>query len=429
MANEIKSIKAREVLDSRGTPTVEVDIVTKKGTSRAMVPSGASTGSYEALELRDGDNSKYLGKGVLKAVSNVNEIIAKKLLSMDAAKQKDIDNAMLELDGTENKSKLGANATLAVSMAVCKAAAMSKKMPLYAYIAKLAKVKEYILPVPQLNVINGGKHAGQENDIQEHMIMPVGAKNFREAIRMAAEVYAHLKKILKNKFGSSGTLIGDEGGFAPPQFRSIQERLDAMAEAIKAAGYDENTIKFAVDSASSEFCKDGIYTIDSKKMSSGELVDYYADVVSAYPVVSWEDCMAEDDWEGWAEMTKKLGNKIQITGDDLLVTNPKRIKEAIEKKAANSVLIKLNQIGTVAETLEAINMAHRKKWTAVCSHRSGETEDSFLADFVVGIRGGQIKCGAPARSERLAKYNQLIRIEEELDGKARYAGKDFRNIY
>lgn len=428
MANEIKAIKAREVLDSRGTPTVEVEITTKKGAARAMVPSGASTGSYEALELRDGDNSRYLGKGVLKAVSNVNEIIAKKILGMNAAKQKDIDNAMLELDGTENKSKLGANAALAVSMAVCKAAAMGKKMPLYAYIAKLAKVKEYIIPVPQLNVINGGKHAGQENDIQEHMIMPVGAKNFREAIRMAAEVYAHLKKILKGRFGAGGTLIGDEGGFAPPQFKSIQERLDAMAESVKAAGYDENAIKFAIDSASSEFCKDGTYTIGNKKMSSGELVDYYADVVNAYPIVSWEDCMAENDWEGWVEMTKKLGNKIQITGDDLLVTNPKKIKEAIEKKAANSVLIKLNQIGTVTETLEAISMAHKKKWTAVCSHRSGETEDSFLADFVVGVRGGQIKCGAPARSERLAKYNQLIRIEEELGEKAKYAGKDFRKI-
>lgn len=429
VANEIKAIKAREILDSRGTPTVEVDVATKKGITRAIVPSGASTGSYEALELRDGDNSRYLGKGVLKAVSNVNETIAKKLLGMNAAKQKDIDNAMLELDGTENKSKLGANATLAVSMAVCKAAAMSRKMPLYAYIAKLAKVKEYVMPVPQLNVINGGKHAGQENDIQEHMIMPIGAKNFSEAMRMAAEVYAHLKKILKNKFGAGGTLIGDEGGFAPPQFKSIQERLDAMSEAIKAAGYDESAIKFAIDSASSEFCKDGIYTIGSKKMSSGELVDYYADVVNTYPIVSWEDCMAENDWEGWIEMTKKLGSKIQITGDDLLVTNPKRINEAIEKKAANSVLIKLNQIGTVSETLEAINMAHKKKWTAVCSHRSGETEDSFLADFVVGVRGGQIKCGAPVRSERLAKYNQLIRIEEELGEKAKYAGKDFRNIY
>ena len=421
----IADINAREVLDSRGNPTVECDIVTAQGVFRAMVPSGASAGVHEALELRDGDKKRYLGKGVLKAVLNVNNLISERIVGLDCTNQEEIDRDMLELDGTDNKDKLGANAVLAVSMACCKAGAASLSMPLYSYIGELFGVKPNVLPVPMCNVINGGKHAGQENSIQEHMIMPVGAVNFREGIRMVSETYHSLKNILKKKLGAGATLIGDEGGFAPPEIKTVNERLELMTQAVKQAGY-ENEMEFTLDPAASEFFKGGIYTVGTKNMNGGEMVDFYADLVKTYPVVSIEDGLAEDDWESWVEMTKKLGNKIQIVGDDLFVTNTKRIQQGIELKAANSVLIKVNQIGSVTETLNAIKMACDNDWSAVVSHRSGETEDSFIADLVVGVNAGQIKTGAPARSDRNAKYNQLLRIEEELGSKAEYPGRDFR---
>jgi len=415
---KIESIKAREVLDSRGNPTVEVDLVTEKGLFRSIVPSGASAGQHEALELRDNDNSRYLGKGTLKAVANINKIIAPKVISMDCTKQKEIDELMLRLDGTPNKNVLGANAILPVSMAVTRAGAAAKNMPLYTYIGELYGVKANILPMPMCNVINGGKHAGQENSIQEHMLVPVGAKSFVEAIRMVSESYHHLAKLLKKKYGAGATLIGDEGGFAPSQIENIRERLDLMLDAVKNAGYN-GKIKIALDPASSEFYQDGIYKIGKKKYAGTELVDFYAELCRDYPIISIEDGHAEDDWDSWVEMTRKLGNKIQIVGDDIFVTNTERIKKGIKLKCANSVLIKLNQIGTVTETLGAIRMAHKNKWTAVISHRSGETEDSFIADLAVGTNAGQIKTGAPTRSDRVAKYNQLIRIEEELGDKAK----------
>ncbi|HLC95873.1 MAG TPA: phosphopyruvate hydratase [Candidatus Nanoarchaeia archaeon] len=422
---KIKSIKAREILDSRGNPTVEVDLIIEQGRFGATVPSGASAGSHEALELRDGDASRYGGKGVLKAVANVNSKISKLVVGMDCTDQKAIDIAMIEADGTENKSKFGANAILAVSMAACKAGSFASQMPLYAYIGKLYGVKPYVLPVPMCNVINGGKHAGQENSIQEHMVMPVGAKSFSEGIRMVSETYHQLGNLLKKRFGAGGTLIGDEGGYAPAQINSVAERLDLMSEAAKLSGH-EKEIAFTLDPASTEFFKDRTYTIGTKKMNGGQMVDFYVDLVRKYPIVSIEDGLAEDDWDSWVEMTKKLGNKIQIVGDDLFVTNTKRIRKGIELKAANSVLIKVNQIGTVSETLDAIKMAHKTGWTAVVSHRSGETEDTFIADLAVGVNAGQIKTGAPARSDRNAKYNQLLRIEEELGSKAVYPGKKFR---
>ena len=423
--SKIKAIKAREVLDSRGNPTVECDVVIKEGVFRAMVPSGASAGVHEALELRDGDKGRYLGRGVLKAVSNVNELISKKIVGLDCTKQEDIDKIMLDLDGTANKDKLGANAILAVSMACCKAGAAVSGMPLYSYIGGLFGVKPNILPVPMCNVINGGRHADQENSIQEHMIMPVGAASFREGIRMVAETYHNLHRILKKKFGNGAALIGDEGGFAPSQLKTVNERLDLMTQAAKDAGY-EKEIVFTLDPAASEFFKNGTYTVGTKKMNGGEMVDFYSELVKTYPIVSIEDGLSEDDWDSWVEMTKKLGNKVQIVGDDLFVTNTKRVQKGIELKAANSVLIKVNQIGSVTETLNAIKMACDNDWTAVVSHRSGETEDSFIADLVVGVNAGQIKTGAPARSDRNAKYNQLLRIEEELGSKAEYPGNDFR---
>jgi enolase len=421
----IKKIKAREVLDSRGNPTVEVDVFTEYGCFRAMTPSGASAGQHEALELRDGDKSRFLGKGVLKAVENVNKKIAPKIVDLDCRHQETIDNIMLKLDGTENKDSFGANAILPVSMAVTKAGAASKGLPLYQYIGELFGVIPHMLPVPMCNVINGGKHAGQENSIQEHMLMPTGAKNFREGIRMISECYHHLAKLLKDKFGAGGVLIGDEGGFAPAKITEVEERLDFMIKAVENAGY-KNMIKFALDPASSEFFYDGTYKIGKKSFSGGEMVDFYVDLCKKYPIASIEDGLAEDDWDSWVEMTKKLGTKIQIVGDDLFVTNTKRIQKGIDLRAANSVLIKLNQIGTVTETLNAIKMAHDHGWTAVVSHRSGETEDTFIADLVVGTSCGQIKTGAPARSDRNAKYNQLLRIEEKLADTAEYPGIDFR---
>jgi len=423
--SKIKSIKAREVLDSRGNPTIECDIVIKEGVFRAMVPSGASAGIHEALELRDGDKKRYSGKGVLKAVDNVNKLISEKIVGLDCTEQKEIDEDMIELDGTENKNKLGANAILAVSMAVCKAGAAASNMPLYAYIGKLFGVTPNVLPVPMCNVINGGRHAGQENSIQEHMIMPVGASGFREGIRMVSETYHALGKILKNELGAGATLIGDEGGFAPPEIKKVEERLDFIARASKEGGYEKNIV-FTLDPAASEFFRDGIYTIGKKKMKGGEMVDFYSDLVKTYPIVSIEDGLAQDDWDSWVEMVKKLGKKIQIVGDDLFVTNTTRIQKGIEMNAANSILVKVNQIGSVTETLSAIKMAFDNRWTAVVSHRSGETEDSFIADLVVGTNAGQIKTGAPARSDRNSKYNQLLRIEEELGGKSKYFGRKFR---
>jgi len=425
--SEIRSIKAREVLDSRGNPTVEVEVVTEQGVFRAMTPSGASAGQHEALELRDGDKARYLGKGTLKAVGNVNKKIAPKLIGLDCRHQETIDTIMLKLDGTENKGKLGANAVLPVSMAVTKAGAVAAGVPLYVYIGELFGVIPSRLPVPMCNVINGGKHAGQENSIQEHMLMPTGAKNFAEGIRMVSESYHHLAKLLKNKFGAGGVLVGDEGGFAPAQVVDVDDRLDLMLAAVENAGYKDK-MKIALDPASSEFFYKGIYKIGDKSFAGGEMVDFYVDLCKRYPIVSIEDGLAEDDWDSWVEMTKKLGARIQIVGDDLFVTNTKRIQKGIELQAANSVLIKLNQIGSVTETLNAIKMAQDEGWTAVVSHRSGETEDCFIADLVVGTSAGQIKTGAPARSDRNAKYNQLLRIEEELGEKAEYPGVDFREF-
>ena len=421
---EITNIKAREILDSRGNPTVEVDVVTENGIFRAMTPSGASAGQHEALELRDNDKSRYFGKGTLKAVENVNKKIAPKIVGMDCRHLETIDKIMIKLDGTENKDKFGANAILPVSMAITKAGAAAKDIPLYLYIGELFGVIPHKLPVPMCNVINGGKHAGQENSIQEHMLMPTGAKSFTEGIRMISESYHHLAKLLKQKFGAGGILIGDEGGFAPVQITDVNERLDFMLKAVDNAGYG-GMMKIAMDPASSEFFYDGTYKIGKKSYSGGEMVDFYADLCKKYPIISIEDGLAEDDWDSWVEMVKKLGTKIQIVGDDLFVTNTKRIQKGIELNAANSVLIKLNQIGSVTETLNAIKIAHDEGWTAVVSHRSGETEDNFIADLVVGTSAGQIKTGAPARSDRNAKYNQLMRIEEELGEESEYPGNDF----
>jgi enolase len=427
MMSEILSIKAREVLDSRGNPTVEVDVQTNQGVFRALTPSGASAGQHEAIELRDGDMSRYFGKGTLTAVDNVNKKIAPKLIGLDCRHQETLDNLLLKIDGTENKAKLGANAVLPVSMALTKAAAAANNEPLYMYIGELFGEIPHRLPVPMCNVINGGKHAGQENSIQEHMLMPTGAKNFSDGIRMVSESYHHLAKLLKEKFGASGILIGDEGGFAPTQIVDIDERLDLMLQAVENAGWADK-MKIALDPASSEFFYNGVYKIGKTSYSGGEMVDFYVQLCDRYPIISIEDGLAEDDWESWAEMTKKLGGKIQIVGDDLFVTNTRRIQKGIELQAANSVLIKLNQIGSVTETLNAIKMAQDQGWTAVVSHRSGETEDSFIADLVVGTNAGQIKTGAPARSDRNAKYNQLLRIEEELGEKAEYPGIDIREL-
>ncbi|MCX6767636.1 MAG: phosphopyruvate hydratase [Candidatus Micrarchaeota archaeon] len=421
---KITRVCAREVLDSRGNPTVEAEVGTANGVFRAIVPSGASTGSNEALELRDG-GKRYGGKGVLNAVGNVNNMISKKITGMDCCNQEGIDAEMIELDGTPNKGALGANAILGVSMAAAKAGAAATGLRLYAYLGKLAKRSPTTMPVPQLNVMNGGKHAGLENDIQEQMFMPVGARSFREALRFSTEAYHALKAILKKKFGAQATLLGDEGGFVPPQLSTVEDRLEVMAAALLESGY-EKKIVFAVDAASTEFHRDGAYFIGEKKYSAGELVDFYKSLASAYPVVSLEDGMAEDDWGGWAELTKKLGKKIQIVGDDLLVTNPARIRHAVAGKAANSLLLKLNQIGTVSESIEAAKLAFDAGWSVVVSHRSGESEDSFISDLVVGLGAGQSKFGAPARSDRNAKYNQLLRIEEGLGRKARYPGRKFR---
>jgi len=416
--SKIKRVVAREVLDSRGNPTVEASIFTENCIASSIVPSGASTGIHEAIELRD-KQKRYNGKGVLKAVSNVNNIISKKLTGLDCRNQKKIDDLMIKLDGTENKSKLGANAILSVSMAVCKAGAFSEDLHLFEYLRKISKTKTLSLPIPQLNIINSGKHAGMENDIQEHMILPIKFKSFNEALRAGTETYHQLKKILKKKFGAQATLLGDEGGFAP-KVEKVENRLELIEKAISNAGY-KNKISIGLDCAASEFYHKTHYKIKNKKYNTGELIDFYKSLIKKYKIVSIEDGMAEDDWQGWQQLTKELGGKTQLVGDDLLVTNVKRIKRAVKEKSCNSLLLKVNQIGTVTEAIKAANLAYKNKWSVVVSHRSGETEDSFIADLVVGINSGQSKFGAPARSERTAKYNQLLRIEEILGDKAKLA--------
>lgn len=417
--SEITFIKAREILDSRGNPTVECDLHLDNGVFvRAAVPSGASTGEHEAVELRDGDKLRYGGKGVLKAVSNINEIISMELLGFESSSQPQLDKLMLDLDGTPNKGKLGANAILAVSMAAARASATELEMPLYRY---LGGTGARTLPVPMSNIINGGAHADNNVDIQEFMIMPLGATSFREALRWNAEVFHALKKILNGRGLATG--VGDEGGFAP-NLSSNEEALKVIMEAIAAAGYKAGEhIFIALDAAASSFYEGGIYNIDGKQISSPQLIDYYEDLVNRYPICSLEDGLDENDWGGWKVLNERLGKRIQIVGDDLLVTNPDFIRKAITEKAANSVLIKLNQIGSVTETIEAINTAHNAGWTAVVSHRSGETCDTFIADLAVAMNTGQIKTGSISRSERIAKYNQLLRIEEELGEAAIFPGK------
>jgi len=417
----IIDIHAREILDSRGTPTVEAEVVLQSGAfGRAAVPSGASTGAHEAVELRDGDKKRFGGKGVLKAVENVNDKIYDALAGMDAEDQIEIDNAMIELDGTDNKGKLGANAILAVSMAVAKAQAEEAELPLYRY---LGGTMARTLPVPMMNILNGGKHADNPIDIQEFMIMPVSATSIREAIRMGAEIFQTLKKNLKA--AGHNTNVGDEGGFAP-NLKTAEEALQFIVDSISDAGYKPGEdVVLALDAASTEFYKDGKYEMEGegKSYTNAQMVDYYKDLCARFPIFSIEDGMAEDDWEGWKMLTNALGDKVQLVGDDLFVTNPKRLAQGIEKGVANSILVKVNQIGTLTETLKAVDLAHRNKYSAVLSHRSGETEDTTIADIAVATNCGQIKTGSMSRTDRMAKYNQLIRIEEELGDMAIYAGK------
>ncbi|ODV95913.1 hypothetical protein PACTADRAFT_49348 [Pachysolen tannophilus NRRL Y-2460] len=434
----IEKIFARYIYDSRGNPTVEVDLHTEKGLFRTIVPSGASTGIHEALELRDGDKSKWLGKGVLKAVANVNEIIAPSLVkaNLDVKDQAAVDDFLLKLDGTPNKSKLGANAILGVSLAVAKAAAAEKGVPLYQHVASLAKSPEpYVLPVPFQNVLNGGSHAGGALAFQEFMIVPTDAPSFSEALRIGSEVYHTLKSLAKKLYGQSAGNVGDEGGVAP-DITTAKEALDLIYTAIKQAGY-EGRISIALDAASSEFYKDGKYDLDfknpnsdkSKWLTGSELASLYIELIKEYPIVSIEDPFAEDDWESWSSLVSKIDTGFQIVADDLTVTNTQRIKTAIQKKAANALLLKVNQIGTLSESINAAKDSYAAGWGVMVSHRSGETEDAFIADLSVGLRAGQIKTGAPARSERLAKLNQLLRIEEQLGSKAIYAGKDFHKSF
>ncbi len=422
---QIVSCFAREILDSRGNPTVEVEVVLDDGImGRAAVPSGASTGEHEALELRDNDKRRYLGKGVLGAINNVNQVIAPQLLKsgLEATEQVRIDRFLLDLDGTEDKSKLGANAILGVSLAVCRAASHCLGLPLYRY---LGGVNAKILPVPQMNIINGGKHADNNVDLQEFMIMPTSAGSFREALRMAAETFHNLRKVLQEK--GCNTAVGDEGGFAP-DLGSNQEAIEVILRSIERAGYKPGEdIYVALDPAASEFFDENSKTYnlkaENKKLSSSEMIEYYENLVKKYPILSIEDGLAQDDWEGWVNFTAKLGHRIQIVGDDLYVTNVKRLSRGIELKASNSILIKLNQIGTLTETLDAIAMAKQAGFTAVVSHRSGETEDTTIADVVVGTNSGQIKSGSASRTDRICKYNQLLRIEEELGDSAQFLGK------
>jgi enolase len=417
----IVDIRAREVLDSRGNPTVEADVVLASGVvGSAMVPSGASTGEREAIELRDGDKSRYLGKGVLNAVNNVKTEIRSAIIGFDVADQEGIDNKMIELDGTESKSRLGANALLAVSMAAARAAAQESKQPLYRY---LNKSGEFVMPVPMMNIINGGSHADNSVDLQEFMILPVGAPTFREAIRYGAEVFHNLAKVLKSK--GLATTVGDEGGFAP-NLSSNEEAISVILQAIEQAGFKPGVdIYLGLDAAASEYYADGVYDLasENKQYSSAQMADFFVDWVNKYPIISIEDGFDENDWDGWKLITEKLGDRIQLVGDDLFVTNPKILKRGIEQSIANSILIKVNQIGTLTETLAAIDMAKKAGYSAVVSHRSGETEDTTIADLVVATGTGQIKTGSLSRSDRVAKYNRLMKIEEELGGVARYAGR------
>jgi enolase len=425
----ISDIYAREILDSRGNPTVEVEVWTESGGyGRAAVPSGASTGAFEAVELRDGDKDRYMGKGVEKAVDNVNDIIAPELIGMDAAMQVVVDQIMIELDGTDNKGKLGANAILGVSMACARAAADVFGLPLYQY---LGGVNGKTLPVPMMNILNGGEHADNNVDIQEFMVMPVGAPSFKEALRMGAEVFHNLKAVLKGK--GLNTAVGDEGGFAP-NLTSNEEALATIVEAIKVAGYEPGKdVMLALDVAASELynkdTKKYVLAGEGKELTATEFVDFYAEMVDKYPIISIEDGLDEEDWEGWKVMTEKLGDKIQLVGDDLFVTNTERLSRGIEADTANSILIKLNQIGTITETLDAIEMAKVAGYTAVISHRSGETADNTIADLCIAVNAGQIKTGAPSRSDRVSKYNQLLRLEDELGSAAQYKGmKTFYNL-
>lgn len=416
---EIKKIHARQIMDSRGNPTIECDITLSDGAfGRAAVPSGASTGSFEALELRDGGNT-YMGKGVLTAVKNVNEIIAPALVGMDASQQTEIDEKMLALDGTPNKDKLGANAILAVSMALAHAVANAKHIPLYKYIAEIyGNANPCVLPRPMMNIINGGAHADNGLDAQEFMIIPNGATSEVEAIRMGSEIFHHLKSILKK--GGNSTNVGDEGGFAP-NFNSCAEALDTIVAAIRSAGYEPGCqVSIGLDVASSEFYSDGVYNFEGKKLSSDEMIEFYEKLISDYPIISIEDALAEEDWTGWKKLTERIGNKCQLVGDDLFVTNPARLARGIENGVANAILIKVNQIGSLTETLRAIKMAQDAKYGVIISHRSGETEDTTIADLAVATNAGQIKTGSMSRTDRMAKYNQLIRIEEELDKSAKY---------
>jgi enolase len=422
----IIDIHARQILDSRGNPTVEVDVLLEDGSfGRAAVPSGASTGAHEAVEKRDGDKSRWLGKGVEAAVQAVNSEISEEVLGLDAEDQADLDRAMIDLDGTENKGRLGANAILGVSLAAAKAAADARGLPLYRYVGG---VNAHVLPVPMMNIINGGEHADNPIDFQEFMIVPVGAENIVEAVRCGSEIFHTLKKKLHEK--GLATAVGDEGGFAP-HIASTTEALDFIMSSIEAAGYKPgDDVMLALDCAATEYYKDGAYKMvgEGKTFSSLENVDFLAGLVAKYPIFSIEDGMAEDDWDGWKALTEKLGGKIQLVGDDLFVTNPRRLKRGIDGGYANSVLVKVNQIGSLTETLEAVSLAHRSSYTAVMSHRSGETEDATIADLAVATNCGQIKTGSLSRSDRLAKYNQLIRIEEELGDAARYAGKSVLKV-
>jgi len=430
----IKGCRARQIFDSRGNPTVEVDVITEKGLFRAGVPSGASTGIYEAIELRDKDPKAWHGKGVLKAVENVNKIIAPAIIgrsSVDETDQEGIDKILIELDGTENKSKLGANAILGVSIACCKAGAAKRGKPLYRHIADLAGNKDVILPVPAFNVINGGSHAGNKLAMQEFMILPTGATSFQDAMKMGSETYHHLRNVIKGKYGQDACNVGDEGGFAP-NIQSNLEGLELLKEAIEKAGYT-GKVQIGMDVAASEFCKSEMYDLDFKNphsdpatyLTADQLTEMFQEFISNYPVVTIEDPFDQDAWDAWTNITANVN--IQIVGDDLLVTNPKRVRMGIDKKACNCLLLKVNQIGSVSEAINAWKMASEAGWGCMVSHRSGETEDAFIADLVVGLSTGQIKTGAPCRSERLAKYNQILRIEEELGSNARFAGSNFRN--
>jgi len=419
---EIDSIFAREILDSRGNPTVEVEVLVTDGSwGRAAVPSGASTGVHEALELRDGDENRYGGKGVQQAVSNVNDVLAGELIGWPVTDQAGIDAFMLELDGTANKERLGANAILGVSLAVAKAAANSLQLPLYRYVGG---VHAHVLPVPMMNILNGGKHAMDGPDLQEFMVMPVGASTFAEALRWGSEVYSALKSVLKGQ--GKSTSVGDEGGFAP-SLKANEEAIEVILEAIEKAGYEPGTdVGIALDPAASEFFHGGKYVLkkEGRNLTGAEMVEFYADWVDKYPIISIEDGLDEDDWDSWVLMMERLGDKIQIVGDDLLVTNTERVQKAVDLQACNSLLCKVNQIGSLSEAIAAVELAQRSGWTAVVSHRSGETEDATIADLAVALNTGQIKTGAPCRSERVAKYNQLLRIEDELEDAGQYAGME-----